>query len=278
MTQVDPVIEAFLNEDNASTREEVTYDDMVNGPDEFNHPVIGNNVVELPGGLLTEIGIVRTVTVKELTGYDEEKLTRSDIKKPIDVLSKILMLGARVNDKPLTEHLMRSLLVGDRNAIILGIRRATFGNDLRMEGVTCPECQEKFDLTIELDEFECKTLDNPIEDRVFEVQLLRSKAKLRLETHGDIIDMLGASTKTVDQNTALLANCLIAIDDKPMELMPQNDPKDVVRALNMRDRQVLLEELSKRQPGPDLTGVKISCPSCDYEDQIGLDLIGLFRI
>lgn len=278
MQHMDPTLAALLEENDEGDVETKDYDDIINGEDESPQPLLGDTVVDLPGGIITEQGVVTKVSVRELNGYDEEELARSDVKQPIDYLTKLLKLGLKeIGGKKPSEQTLNQLLIGDRNAIIIGIRRATFGNEMEMPGLKCPECLKDFDVIIGLDEFEMKKLDDPVADRSFEVKLQKGKAKLRLATHGDVVEMIAKSSKPVEQNNVMLLNCIVDLNSTPLA-MSSVDPEEVIRQLGMRDRQVMLDELDKRQPGPDMLGVKITCPNCDYEDRIGLDLIGMFRI
>ncbi len=268
MTQIE---ESF-----GSETEKINYDDILSD-DEPNIPEISKATVDLPGGIYLGQGLVTSVTVRELTGYDEEELARADVKKPMDYLSRLLKLGTKeIGGEPPNDFVLQQLLIGDRDAIVLGIRRATFGDTIELVELECPECHKDFDVTLDIDEFEVKKLDDPA-DRIFQVQLRNGMAKVRLATHGDVIQMVDLSQKIVEQNTLLLSRCVESIGGKELN-MTMDGAESIIRGLGMRDRQVLLKELADRQPGPNLQGVKISCPSCNHEDVIDLDLLNLFRI
>ena len=86
-----------------------------------------DNVVTLPGGYINATGeVITEAEVRELNGRDEEEISKaSSLGK---VLLAILKRGTvRVGDEQVTEDLLDRLLSGDRDMLLLGIFKATFG-------------------------------------------------------------------------------------------------------------------------------------------------------
>jgi hypothetical protein len=78
-----------------------------------------DTTVELPGGYLNAAGeIIRTAEVRELTGKDEELISKTNnLGKAI---LTILQLGTvKIGNELATDKILDELLVGDRDAIIL---------------------------------------------------------------------------------------------------------------------------------------------------------------
>ena len=243
-------------------------------------PLIGPTTVELPGGYgLPDGTVATTANVRELNGYDEEKLTRVDVKEPIHFITKLVLIGVvDIGGHPMDQQMLDNLLIGDRDTLVIGIRRATFGDELVYEDLTCPRCERSFDVIASIDEIEIKKLDDPVGDRTFEVPLIHGdKAVVRLVTHGDQAAAVEASSRMSDQNTTMLSRCIMKVGKQDVHYSAAT-PEEIVRALNMRDRALIIKELAKRQPGPSMEGVKISCPGCEYEDTLTIDSIGMFRL
>jgi hypothetical protein len=81
-----------------------------------------------------------------------------------------------------------------------------------------------------------------------------------------------ATNKTsAELDTILLKNCIESINDVPVLSM------DDVRKLSLKDRRDILEEITNRNPGPQLSQIKIPCQSCGTEVPLPLTLAELFR-
>jgi hypothetical protein len=83
--------------------------------------------VTLPGGFLTPLGeVTREAEVRELNGRDEEAISKSNTLGK--VLHTILSRGVvSVGDQPASEDILDQMFAGDRDALLLGIYKATFG-------------------------------------------------------------------------------------------------------------------------------------------------------
>src|ERR1700722_14037906 len=113
---------------------------------EFPQPVPPtSDLVELPGGLDNGTDVIRTVRFKELTGADEEALARASVSLyPFHFVNTLIECGVvNLGDEPKSRNkeLLKQILVGDRDAIILGIRRATYGDEIELTNWVCPNCK-----------------------------------------------------------------------------------------------------------------------------------------
>jgi hypothetical protein len=112
------------------------------------------------------------------------------------------------------------------------------------------------------------------DDRVFEVTLRSGKfARVGLPD--------GASQKAIASSddksearlrTILLTHCVQEIDGFPVVREHE------VKVLSMRDRDLLIEEINKRNPGPQLQEVSRSCVECSEKISLPLSLADLFRL
>ena len=108
-------------------------------------------IVALPGGFITQEGsLIKKAKVRELTGIDEEIIARSETEAK--ALQVILQRGLEeLGDKRPSENDLDSLLAGDRDAILLGIRKATFGRTVEYKINGCNSCLEPQSFEIDLD-------------------------------------------------------------------------------------------------------------------------------
>jgi len=236
-------------------------------------PSLPDTNIDLPGGFYDpmEDQMVTTAEVRELTGADEEAIVK--ITEPGKALMTILEKATvSIGGKPADKETLNMLLAGDREALLLGIRRVTFGNEIELEAVCdrCPELQTfKIDLTKDV---KVKALDDRVADRRFVLDLKVGKVKVALPTGDTQLKLINASNKnTAELDTLLLSDCVQEINDVPVLGQAQ------IRNLGIKDRRTLLEEIANRNPGPLLSEVKKACGTCGQEVELPLTLADLFR-
>lgn len=236
------------------------------------------DVVVLPGGLARKDGVIKTVEVKELTGEDEESLAKaSQSQNPFTFLDRLLRCGVtRIGDRR-DERLLSQMLIGDREAIILGIRKATYGNDIKIDNWTCADCGNVADLNFSIDDIPAVKLDDP-SDAEFTVPLRKGgNAKVRLATGEDQLAIFDKLDLTQAQrDTILLSRCVISMSDangieKLMAVFPS-----MSRNMSIPDRHAILREMGSRQPGPKYDKVTFDCANCSKEQQVTVSIGDLF--
>jgi 5,10-methenyltetrahydromethanopterin hydrogenase len=233
-------------------------------------PLPPDSVVELPGGLFDPFdGVTTTAEIRELTGADEEVIAR--IGDPGKALLTILERATvKVGDKKADKETLDALLAGDREAILLAIRIATFGQEVKV-GPVCPKCGE--DQTFEIDlkkDVEMKTLDDG--DRTFTLTCKAGKVVVNLPTGGAQKALVNATNKNAAElDTILLKSCVESIDGNPVVNIQQ------IKDLGLKDRRDLIKAITDRNPGPQLSEIKKTCKACDSEVSLPLTLADLFR-
>jgi hypothetical protein len=236
-------------------------------------PSLPDTTVTLAAGLIDpfENTVSTTAEVRELNGADEEAIAK--LSDPGKALLAILERATvSIGDQPATKQLLGSLLAGDREALLLAIRKATFGSEVEVSTV-CDKCPELQTFKIDLNkDVEVKKLDDPIRDRRFTVELKAGLAKVNLPT-GDVqTQIINATDKnSAELDTMLLAACVTEIGDQPV-LSPNR-----IRTLGITDRRLLLDEIAQRNPGPQLSEIKKACGTCGQEVYLPLTLAELFR-
>jgi hypothetical protein len=241
--------------------------------------------VTLPGGLVYKSKLIKHVTVKELTGEDEEALARA-IQHPniYHFLDTLLSCGTiRLGDLSADESqaLLPELLVGDRDEIVLGIRTATYGETVEVFKVLCPTCGgtiDKVEFSLK-DDVERITLKDPAEDSAFEVSLRKgAKAKVRLATGAvqtavwEMPDLLAPQRDDV-----MLSKCIETYTDAAGNTHLIAGFPSMVRKMSSPDRRKILRELTERQPGPRYNDVRFNHDGCGGEVTLALGITDLFR-
>lgn len=231
-----------------------------------------DTVVTLPGGYINAAGeVVTEAEVRELNGNDEEAIARSsNIGKAI---LTILSRGTvRIGNEAATDQLLDHVLSGDRDALLLGILKATFGNYSETPAY-CEGCKEYKTVNLDLDEVKVTTLADPINDRVFSVQGRKNVFTVQLPTGIAQKEMINNSDKTsAELNTIMLENCVLKIDNSPVLSKLQ------VQHLGLTDRKKIIEEINSRLFGPQFDGIKVTCPDCGSEVLVPVNLGTLFRL
>jgi len=113
--------------------------------------VVPTEFVELPsGGELYPEGHPlhgeSTIEIRQMTAKEEDLLTSRTLLKKGVALDRVL--ANLIVDKRIDGD---SLLVGDRNAIIIAMRVSGYGNDYNTK-VTCPACNETQEFNFDLNE------------------------------------------------------------------------------------------------------------------------------
>jgi hypothetical protein len=236
-------------------------------------PSLPDTTVTLTAGFLDPLEgtVAMTAEVRELTGADEEAIAK--LSDPGKALLAILERATvSVGNEPASKQILGSLLAGDREALLLAIRKATFGSEVEVNTV-CDKCPELQTFKIDLNkDVEVKTLEDPIKDRRFTVELKAGLAKVNLPT-GDVqTQIINATDKnSAELDTMLLAACVTEIGDQPVI------SSNRIRSLGITDRRLLLDEIASRNPGPQLSEIKKACGTCGQEVYLPLTLAELFR-
>ena len=228
-------------------------------------------LVNLPGGLVIDGEIVKTAEVRELTGRDEEAIARAGRQK---IYTTMLNRATKsIGSKQATEEMLDNLLVGDRNEILLGIYRATFGNEAEVPS-WCEGCEAVKTVGVDiLEDIKRKVLLDPVSDATFAVKGKKNEFLVTLPT--------GVTEKRINANpemslaesvTILLEQTVLKIDGQPVF------SKSQIQNLGVMDRRTIADEITSRTPGPQFDDLSVKCPDCEGEVQVPISLGTLFRI
>lgn len=249
-------------------------------------PDIVPNFYNLPCGLAFPDGVViDTVTVRELNGNDEEELARATKSKNYShFLETLLERGVvKLGDHDPSPKLLKDLTAGDRDFLVIAIRRATYGDTLDYEKLPCLLCGEEADISVHLGD-DIKNVKLDPAKTTFEMQLSGGRtARVRIP-NGHDQEELGKlppppQTTIPEYNSMMIKQCVIEITDlatgrsRSMAVQP-----GMARELSMRDRKKIVDKLNSCQPGPQYNDVKYTCPSCDQEVTLSVNVGAMFLI
>lgn len=214
---------------------------------------------EFPGAGVAE--------VRELNGYDEEAIARfqtqsSDGSNVPATLNRVAELATVAIDghKP-TLHDIESLLVGDRNHLLMAIRRLTYGPEVA-GSVQCPSCLEINEVLID-----------PWRDLEFvpwngdfyrEIEMRDGgRATLRFMLAGDQSTAFAREMTLAERNSILLERMVMDINRQNIHAMAST-AATATRTLGLADRRTILEAMVDQpgyQFGKEVDGLCVSCGS-----------------
>lgn len=229
-----------------------------------------DNFVLLAQGIMRDGFSQNEAEVRELTGDDEEALAKTG-GNWLRFLETIILRGTvSVGGEPMTKKLADELLIGDREDLIMGVRRATFGDAIEIEDYECTGCGKRSDLTVNLDAIPRVKLRDR-QQTTYRVELRNMHtAEVRFPTGADQHAIYADQEATIaEQNTTLLSRCMLRLDEDPSNVK-------TVKSLGMADRRKILKFLNDKQPGPRFNKIEYTHDVCGTVIKLPLGLADMF--
>lgn len=228
--------------------------------------------VRLPSGYVTPSGeVIKVAEVRELNGRDEEALGKVTSYSRIfnTIINRAVV---SVGNTPANDSLLDNLLIGDRDALLLGIYKATFGPEADLTAA-CQKCAEVKTVTVHVDEdIKIKELADPINDVTFTVEGRKGTYLVTLPTGVTQKEIINAEDRnTAEVTSVLLENTVLEIDGRPVVSPVQ------IKNIGLLDRRKIVQEIATRSPGPKFEAVNVSCPDCGGEVVVPISFGALFR-
>lgn len=241
---------------------------------------------ELPCGVLVgedgeEKRYDRTFSIQEMTGNVRKMIAsrnvRTSLVKIVDTVLEECVTGiAGTEGKALRKGaFLRSLLIGDRDFLLLKIRRESKGN-LVIATMTCPSCQEKLDVKIDLDQMDVyglKEKDFMVDAqgrRIFVVNGDGVEADFRFPDGHDqaaIVPLLRSNP--IEAQHRMYHRCLVRWKDKNGEKM-EPFAYNFFDTLPIRMVDWVDEQFRFHMPGPEME-TNITCEVCGAESLANMD-------
>lgn len=244
-------------------------------------PDVPDTFVKLPAGVIRDGEVINTAEVQELTGEHEEELAKARASSnPAKFVSVLLKCGTvSIGEEKVTTPLLDSLIQGDLDTLLLGIRKATFGNDFEVLGVPCGNCGEANDIKLNLSDIPMKELEDS-HTREFSVPLRKNRKATIVFPTGKVQNELFKSRTTPltvpEMNSITLANCVLSFTEADGTVKISNGLADV-KKLSISDRNTIATYIFDNQPGPRYDQVTAVCPKCEEEMAVPMTVGILFR-
>lgn len=213
-------------------------------------------VFELPGGLpLGDGRRLEQVCLRPLSGHEEDWLAHHG-NAPAAVAVSALLDGCvlPVRELPDEGRLARRLLAGDRDFLILQLRRLTLGDQVHAV-LDCPSCQNKIDVTFDAAAFPVEKSPQPVQS---EYAAGPRAIRFRLPSGEDQEAVAGLAVDAAAD--ALLSRCLL-------------DPS--VLPLTPGEQREIIEEMERLSPKVELE-LDIHCPECGCAYVTPFDMTAFF--
>ena len=211
-----------------------------------------------------------TFTLREMTGRDEEAISKSDIKQNGAKLISILLERCVTSIGSLTKkevgiekwrEIIKSLLVGDQDYMLIKLRELSMGGEIEVTH-TCPNCKESLKTIFEVSELDIEPFKG---QRVVPFSLpkgyidkkgnVHRDGTMRLPTGQDREILTPIARKNVAQASTLMLTRLCKFDEGC------SVTEEVMRDLTVRDREYLQKVLHENLFGINLE-VDVVCTSC----------------
>jgi len=221
-----------------------------------------------------------TIEIKQMTAKEEDILTSRALLKKGIALDRVI--SSLIIDKNINPN---TLLVGDRNAIIVAARVSGYGNDYSTT-VTCPACSSQVKYSFDLNEAEVYKGDSlqaneatSNEDGTFTTILPRTKIEVtfRLLSGTDEKNLMSqlesARKRKQEENTITrqLKQIILAVNGDT----DQNNINFVVENMPSSDARHLRAIYKIATPNIDLTQA-FECDNCGHEQDMEVPLTADF--
>jgi hypothetical protein len=223
---------------------------------------VAETTVELLGGLALDDGRrLRWATLRPLTGREEIWLADHAGAPAAPVVTWLLdRCLTRLDDQPVGRDLARRLLVGDRDFLIMQLRRLTLGDRVSAV-VVCPACGAKMDIDFEISAAPVEPRPQTAAVHTLTVAQPDGAARpvhFRLPAGADQEAVLGLPVEQAV--TALLKRCLIDDGGAP---------------LSDAQRAAVIEAMDRLAPQLELE-LELTCPECAHAFLLPFDLTAFF--
>ena len=227
--------------------------------------------------------IHRNAELTPLCGHEEELLAGSRNQTSMALVTSILCRCVKCigSINPVSEEVARSLLVADRQFLLLKLREVTFGEQVRAN-ISCPwpDCGEKIDIDFLIKDIPVRESTDKGPAYIMELSPEAAltgehgneqrKIVYRLPNGGD----QEAISSLISKNEALalsmlLKRCILSMG--PVK----NPDSELINTLSPLARMEIEKQMSEVSPMIDLT-LGVTCPECNREFAVPFDLQDFF--
>jgi len=229
-------------------------------------------MVTLPGGLPSDDGLEKEARIRPLTGDDQLTLAETrgtllPVQRTTELLDRcIIAIGPHVGDGGRMAHLLSA---GDRETLVLHIRRLTLGEDVRCT-IRCPkaECRELMDVQFRIQDMlvDPHRTPPPSHEELVRVGGKGHRFNFRLPNGADMEEAAEIAARDLEAAVLrVVENCTEDVDSP--------GPLDTSLAALAVD--AFNDFVSRNDPQADVR-LNTSCPSCSSRISVPLDAGNLF--
>lgn len=224
----------------------------------------------------------KEVEIRDITGFDEEAISKPEVRGNIGKLITTLIANVVVRIGDLTpktvgsrskwEKIFQELPMGDRDRIMLEIRKNSNGDEIELD-MKCPHCKQKIKHIVEIEsDIESRSLEVDPFSIPFELPKgLKNKegelckvGTIRLPNGIDQEQLDAIARKNAGQaNTTLLARTIAELNGYGKVALSD------LRKMSVRDRDYLIKVLDESSYGPKFV-ISFPCPSCMEDIEAGV--------
>ena len=199
--------------------------------------------------------------LRPLSGHEEDWLARHPAAPSATAVTELLSRClVSVAGRQVDRERVRELLVGDRDALMLALRRLTFGDTIQAV-VVCPTCAEKMDVTFRTDNVGLEADEAQVQPS-YSMLLGQPPAvreiRYRLPTGADQEAVLGLAAEAA--RGKLFERCVLS---------------DGGIALDTAEQEAVELAMERAAPRIDLD-LDLACPSCGAAFTLGFDTTAFF--
>jgi hypothetical protein len=225
--------------------------------------------IRLPAGIPSRQGWRRDAALRPLSGRDEMFLAEEGASLPPAERASALL--ARCLDRlgpctPVTLDAVRALTVGDRDALLLHLRRLTFGDRMSLE-LTCPypSCSERMDLDLRISELLVPPYAQPVEthEAKFGPPEAVYRVRFRLPTAADQEVAARFAADDAVAGMTILRRCVLAVSEAETDAATGELPANLAAELSAR--------MAALDPQAELI-LNLTCPDCGGNFRSELDI------
>ncbi len=232
------------------------------------------DTIELPSKGVFYPNKQTTVKIKHLTAEDENILTSPELIKSGKVLD-VLLDNAIIDNSISAEE----MLIGDRNAVLLYLRKEGYGDEYTVK-MTCPSCSEEFKDTVLISDLKYKSLEtHPDDAGLFSVTLPKTKWQVKFRLlNGKDEAFLTKKAETPKKTKKNISYSQLLTERYVLQVMSINNATDklqikkAVSNMPIGDSLFLREYIRTVEPGIDMEH-HFNCKSCGagFEDTVPIN-------
>lgn len=227
---------------------------------------VPTETIELPSRGVFYPNGKASVTIKYLTAEEDDILYSPELIRSGRVLD--VLLDKAVIDRELRPE---DMLSGDRNHLLIEMRKTGLGNDYNPGEISCGACRQSYKPTIDLDKLGTKPLEiEPDANGEYEVVLpiFKKTIKFRL-LNGKDEKRLAKLSETNSKTSGVggIKVSKLVTEKYIMQIMEVDGNRDklyikkFINAMPMKDSAFFREYTRRIEPGLDLS-YEFECPHC----------------